>query len=185
MNHLGQRLRDLRKARGLTLAQLGQQVGFSASYLSQIERGTTMPSLPKLATLARALAVEVRDLFEEGGSPRCVFRANKYQVLNETDDMRMEMLSVDPLGKSMLAYRLVCQPGAACERSFAYPGEECGLVLQGRLTVTVGEETIVLEPGDSIHYQKHQPHSWRNEGDEECVVIWATSPPLKEDGLRG
>ena len=57
MQNLGKRLRALRDDRELTLAQLGQQVGLSASYLSQIERGVTMPSLSRLTTLAKALDV--------------------------------------------------------------------------------------------------------------------------------
>jgi transcriptional regulator with XRE-family HTH domain len=185
LDNLGKRLRATRKERGLTLAQLGQQVGLSVSYLSQIERGATMPSLPKLTAVARALAVDVRDFFEEEGCPQCVVRSNQGTTLRSTDDLIVELLSADPLGKSILPYQVKCQPGASCERPSTYPGEECGLVLKGQLTVTVGDETIVLKAGDSIHYQRHQHHSWRNEGDEECIVIWAASPPIKEDEMWG
>jgi transcriptional regulator with XRE-family HTH domain len=185
LDHLGTRLRAARKERGLTLAQLGQQVGLSVSYLSQIERGATMPSLPKLTAVARALAVDVRDFFEEEESPQCVVRSNQGAILHNADAFLVELLSADALGKSILPYRVKCQPGASCERPSTYPGEECGLVLKGQLTVTVGEEKILLEAGDSIHYQRHQLHSWRNEGEEECIVIWAASPPIKEDEMWG
>jgi transcriptional regulator with XRE-family HTH domain len=50
---------------------------------------------------------------------------------------------------------------------------------------TVGDETFVLKAGDSIHYQAFQPHSWRNEGDEECIALWAVSPPILEAELEG
>jgi quercetin dioxygenase-like cupin family protein len=49
----------------------------------------------------------------------------------------------------------------------------------------VGEETFVLKAGDSIHYETLQPHSWRNEGDEECIAVWAVSPPVSEAELEG
>jgi len=185
LEKLGQRLRALRKERGLTLAQLGRQVGLSASYLSQVERGVTMPSLPKLTAMARALAVDVRDLFEDERSPHCVVRSGEGRTLGGTHDFAVELLSADLLGKNILPYRVTCQPGAACDRPPAYPGEECGLVLKGRLRVTVGEEAFVLETGDSIHYQRHQPHSWQNDGAEECIVLWATSPPIHVDELAG
>ena len=73
MQQLGKRLRDLRHEQGLTLAQLGRQVGLSASYLSQIERGITMPSLSKLTTIAKTLDVGVGHFFEDDiSSPRVV-----------------------------------------------------------------------------------------------------------------
>ena len=185
MDHLGGRLRALRKERGLTLAQLGRQVGLSASYLSQLERGALEPSLPKLTAISKALAVNVRDFFEEEGAPPCVVRYTQGKLLGNGDRVVVELLSADPAGKSILPYRVVCQPGTSCERPSAYPGEECAFILEGQLSVTVGDEVIVLNAGDSIHYQRHQPCSWKNEGDSACIVIWAACPPIKDDVLQG
>lgn len=184
MQDLGKRLRALRNERGLTLTQLGQQVNLSASYLSQIERGIAMPSLPKLTTIANALGVEVRHFFEEDASSPRPTRSNQGKRLKDTADVVVELLSADPLDKMIQPYRLVCQPGASRDQLPTYPGEEFGLVLKGQLMVTVGEETFVLKAGDSIHYQTLQPHSWRNEGDEECIVVWAASPPISEAELE-
>jgi quercetin dioxygenase-like cupin family protein len=164
---------------------LGQQVGLSASYLSQIERGVAMPSLSSLTTIARALDVEVRYFFEDDVSYSCVVKLNQGKRLDGTTDAFVELLSADPSDKKIQPYRVVCQPGASRDQSPTYPGEEFGFVLKGQLTVTVGEGTFVLKAGDSIHYQTLQPHSWRNEGDEECIVVWAVSPPMSEIELEG
>ena len=181
MQNLGKRLKTLRNERGLTLVQLGQQVGLSASYLSQVERSVTMPSLPKLATIARILDVEVAYFFEEEeSSSPCPIRAEQGQRLDGSAGAIVELLAADPTDKKIQPYRLVCQPGASKDHSPTYPGEEFGLVLKGQLTVTVGEETFVLKAGDSIHYETLQPHSWRNEGDEECIAVWAVSPPISK-----
>lgn len=185
MHSLGKRLRALRKEQELTLAQLGQQVGLSASYLSQIERGVTMPSLARLTAIASALDMEVRYFFEDTASSPCVTRLNQAQRLDSTANVLVELLSADPTDKKIQPHRLVCQPGASWDQLPTRPGEEFGFVLKGQLTVTVGEETFVLEAGDSIHYQTLQPHSWRNEGDEECIVVWAVSPPISEAELGG
>jgi transcriptional regulator with XRE-family HTH domain len=182
---LGKRLRAVRKEQGLTLVQLGQQVGLSASYLSQIERGETMPSLARLTTIASALDVEVRYFFEEDVTAPCVVRLDQGKRLSSTADVIVELLSADPSDKKIQPYRLVCQPGASRDQPPTYPGEEFGFILKGQLTVTVGEETFVLKAGDSIHYETLQPHSWRNAGDEECVVVWAVSPPISETELEG
>jgi transcriptional regulator with XRE-family HTH domain len=183
VHSLGKRLRALRKEHGLTLAQLGQRVDLSASYLSQIERSVTMPSLARLTTIARALDVEVRHFFEDDMSSPCVVKLNQGKRLSGTAYTIVELLSADPSDKEIQPYRLVCQPGASRDQPPTYPGEEFGFVLKGQLTVTVGEEAFVLKAGDSIHYQTLQPHSWRNEGDEECIAIWAVSPPISEAEL--
>ena len=183
MQDIGKRLRALRNERGFTLAHLGQQVDLSPSYLSQVERGLTMPSLPKLTAIAAVLGVEVRYFFEDTISPPCLVRLNEGRKVRGSDSIAMELLSADPSDKQIQPYRLVCRPGAVRDHPPTYPGEEFAFVLEGQLTVTVGEETFVLKAGDSIHYQTLQPHSWRNDGDEECVVIWAGSPPISEDEL--
>jgi transcriptional regulator with XRE-family HTH domain len=183
VHSLGKRLRALRKEQRLTLVQLGQQVGLSASYLSQIERGVAMPSLARLTAVASALDVEVRYFFEDAASSPCVIRSNQGKRLDSTTDVIVELLSADPTDKKIQPYRLVCQPGASWNQLPTRPGEELGFVLKGQLTVTVGEETFVLKAGDSIHYQTFQPHSWRNEADEECIVVWAVSPPISEAEL--
>jgi quercetin dioxygenase-like cupin family protein len=110
---------------------------------------------------------------------------NQSKRLSSTADVIVELLSADPSDKKIQPYRLVCQPGASRDQPPTYPGEELGFILKGQLTVTVGEETFVLKAGDSIHYQTLQPHSWRNEGDEECIAIWAVSSPISKAELEG
>lgn len=185
MQNLGKRIKALRNERGLTLVQLGQRVGLSASYLSQIERGVTMPSLTRLTTIASALDAEVGYFFEDDVSAPCVVRSSQGKRLASTADAIVELLSADLSDKKIQPYRTVYRPGASKGRPTIHPGEESGFVLKGRLTATVGEETFVLEAGDSIHYQTLQPHSWRNEGGEECVVVWVVSPPVSEAELEG
>jgi transcriptional regulator with XRE-family HTH domain/mannose-6-phosphate isomerase-like protein (cupin superfamily) len=183
MLNLGKRLKALRTERDLTLAQLGEQLNVSASYLSQIERGLTMPSLPRLAAIARTLDVELVHFFEEDMTSPCIVRESCGRKLMDTASLIVESLSADPAGKAMQPHRIVCQPGTSGEALPKGPGEESGFVLKGQLTVTVGDETFVLRPGDSIHYQRLQTHSWRNDGDQECVAIWVAWPPVPETEL--
>lgn len=185
MQDLGKRLRALRDERGLTLAQLGQQVGLSASYLSQVERGVTTPSLSRLTAIATALDVEVRFFFEDEVSSPRVVRSNQGERLKSITDTVLEFLSADLPDHDIQPYRVICKPGASRDQLPTHPGEEFFFVLRGQLTVTVGGEPFVLEAGDSVHYQALQPHSWRNEGAEECAAIWAVSPPIPEAELGG
>jgi len=178
VQNIGKRLKALRNERGLTLVQLGQRVGLSASYLSRIERSVATPSLSRLATIASVLDVEVGYFFENEVSSPCIVRLNRGRRLKNTAGAAVEFLSADPSDKQIQPYRVVCQPGASRDQPPTHPGEKFCFVLKGQLTVAVGEEIYVLEPGDSIHFQTLESHSWRNEGDEECVAIWAVSPPV-------
>ena len=99
-------------------------------------------------------------------------------------DIIVKLLSADPVGKSLQPYSLLCRPGTSREYTSVYPGDKCGFVLDGELTVTVGEETFVLAAGDSIHFDRSQPHSWHNKSVQECMVIWTVSPPLSETELE-
>jgi transcriptional regulator with XRE-family HTH domain len=182
---LGKNLRALRKAEKLTLVQLGEIAGLSASYLSQVERGVTIPSLSRLTGIAQALGVEVRLFFEDDAATPCIVRANQGKKLKGTAGTSVELLSAQPFGKTIQPHCVVFRPGASRECASVFPGEECGFVLKGELTVTVGEETFVLTAGDSIHYHRHQPHCWRNNADEECVVLWTVSPPVLEAKPEG
>jgi DNA-binding XRE family transcriptional regulator len=185
MESVGKNLRALRKAQGLTLVQLGEKADLSASYLSQVERGVTMPSLSRLTSIAQILDVEVRYFFEGDPTSPCIVRADQGKKLTGTNGISVELLSAHPFGKNIQPYCVVLGPGARREYTPVYPGEECGFVLKGELAFTFGEETFVLAAGDSIHYDRNQPHSWRNTGDKECVVIWSVSPPLSEAELEG
>jgi mannose-6-phosphate isomerase-like protein (cupin superfamily) len=70
------------------------------------------------------------------------------------------------------------QPGADTGKSMlSHESEESGLVLQGRLELTVGDEVYVLNKGDAYLFNSTLPHRFRNTGREECVVVSACTPP--------
>jgi mannose-6-phosphate isomerase-like protein (cupin superfamily) len=58
-----------------------------------------------------------------------------------------------------------------------HEGEECGIMLSGRLEVTVADKTEVLRAGDAYYFRSDQPHQFRNPGNEPCELITACSPP--------
>lgn len=67
---LGERIAELRKANGLTQEQLAEKAGYSVEFISLVERGLNAPSVAGLAKIAKALKVEVKDLFDFGKGGR-------------------------------------------------------------------------------------------------------------------
>jgi len=180
---LGRRLRALRTELGITLAQLGRMVGLSASYLSQIERNKTKPSLATLSSMARTLDVELSYFFEHA-TPVCqvVRKGHGEEVDDQRSKVTFELLSSGGVGGQIEPHRVTCRPAMRIE-SDTHAGEEFVFILEGQLEVRVGEEDFTLKGGDSIHYQGSQPHAWRNESEKECVLLWAHSRPFLP--LRG
>ena len=70
------------------------------------------------------------------------------------------------------------EPGAGTgEEMLAHKGEEGGVVVRGRIEVTVGNETRVLGPGEAYYFASNLPHSFRNPGREVCEIVSCSTPP--------
>ena len=179
--NIGDRIRVLRTEHGMTLAELGEKVSLSASYLSQIERDKTAPSLSTLVDIARALKVGPRYFFEIETDVAYIQRADRGQG-NQSSSPHKEYLRLTPkIGNRKLEVcKVILQPNTAPERLELFAGEEFGFVLTGELTINVGDEQFVLAAGDSIHYDAYQPHYWGNSGDRPCVVIWGRAASLQD-----
>jgi transcriptional regulator with XRE-family HTH domain len=87
-----------------------------------------------------------------------------------------EMLCPDMQHKIEFIY-LHYHVGAKAEESYSHEGEECGLILEGTFKAFIGDQEIVLGPGDSIYFNSQIPHRWENAGDGEVKAIWAITPP--------
>lgn len=178
---LGQDLRGLRKARGLTLAELALRLGRSVGWLSQVERGLSEPGISDLRSLSNALDVPLGFFFANETAPPeeqgFIVRRDARRSLGNTQDGLVEELLSPDLGGSFEIVRSVFAPGSAIKNPANRPTEEAGYVVAGTLELTLGERCFRLQAGDSFRF-KDQVLLWRNPGDEPCIVIWVIAPPL-------
>jgi transcriptional regulator with XRE-family HTH domain len=178
---VGERIRGLRTELGMTLAALSEKADISISYLSQVERDKTTPSLNSLSAIARALNVGLRYFFETDEEGAHVVRACDEPDGSGPDTLiERARLTVGAGDGKIEVYRVILEPYIPPQPLATHSGEEFGFVLAGKLTVTLGDEQFELAAGDSIHYDASQPHAWSNPGGEMCVVIWARSPAYGE-----
>lgn len=190
---LGRKLRALRHASSLSVEALAREGGVSAGLISKVERGLGNPSLHNLQKLAGALGVSLSALFnqeapaeqetakEERPPARAacavVRRDQRKKLVFPQERIAYELLTPD-LQRSLEVIRSVVPVDYdTSARPYQHVGEECVHILRGRIEVHVGDESHVLEPGDTITYDASIPHWWRNVGDEESEMIGATSPP--------
>ena len=170
-------LRRLRQAQSLTLAQLADQVGVTASALSQIERGSSEPTLGTLWRLGRALNASLFDFFAGQEAPTVdVTRAGDRTVV-EFERFRYEVMARSAQrGIDLFTLRL--EPGAGPVRDpVSHAGEEAGMVVEGTMDVVVAGASYRLGPGDAIWFVSGQPHTFAAVGDEPCLSVWADTIP--------
>lgn len=181
IRYLGPEIRNLRKARRLTLAAVATASGLSVGYLSLLERDRATPSINALHAISRALGVTISWFFEAGETPATerdiVVRRARRRRLDFSPGISDELLSPSLAGTlELLASRF--QPGAASGDSpYSHTGEEAGVVLRGQLELWVDGKTFLLVAGDSFGFPSTLPHRYRNPGSEEAEVIWAITPP--------
>ena len=185
---LGEDLRALRKAQGLTLMELANQSGRSVSFLSKIERGLARPSVTALQEIAEALGVPVGWFFETDGPVPAnerpfIVRADRrrkltYSGLSGTDYMGFEdhLLSASLDRQLALGISTYAPGGSTGDDLYTHEGEEAGLVLSGEIELRLGDEVFVLQAGDSFSFSADIPHRYCNRGSKQAQIVWANTP---------
>lgn len=179
---VGNDIRALRKSRGITIKVLTTALGRSVGWLSQVERGQTMPSINDLAAIAQYFGVSISFFFraahqrpEERG---LVLRAADRMALGNSESGLTEELLSPTLGGSFEMIKSIFAPGSdSGGMKAARQSEDGGVLVAGRLTLRIEDLEVTLETGDSFQFQQ-KSYGWRNEGPEPAVVIWVVSPPI-------
>ena len=174
-------IRALRKARGLTLAEIALRLGRSVGWVSQVERGLSIPSLGDLRAFASLFDVPISLFFshdvpveQERG---VIVRAGSRRSLGTSESGLVEELLSPDLGGSFEMLRSVFAPGAELRTETRRPTEEAGYVASGTFEIEIDGVWHRLGEGDSFRFEG-KPFRWRNPGVEPAVVIWVVSPPV-------
>jgi transcriptional regulator with XRE-family HTH domain len=176
---LGARLRSLRQARRLTLRDVSQRAGVTESFLSQVERDVTSPSIATLQRIARALDLSIAQLFaEEPETGRVVRREARrtvaYPGLKSVD----EFLTANMAGRLQLILSTIEPGGGTGAEPYTHDSdEEVVVVLSGVLDLWVADEHYVLREGDAITFPSRLPHWNMNHGDTPATVLFCLTPP--------
>jgi len=178
---VGADLRALRKARGLTLAELALSVGRSVGWLSEVERDLAEPTISDLKRLAEALEQPMSLLFGPNPAPEAergyVVRWNARRRLGSAAEGLTEQLLSPDLSGSFEILRSVFDAGAERREFVARPTEEAGYLVAGELELWIGARHFHLHPGDSFRFAR-EPFRWRNPGAVPAVAVWVIAPPV-------
>ena len=182
MAWLGREIKSLRKAKGLSLQELGSACGKSIGFLSQVERGLSTPSISDLHQIANTLEVQISWFFPDGAAAEpsdggVVVRKARRRRLAFASGIADYLLSPNLDGPLELLWSSM-EPGAESGPGFYdHVGHEGGVVLRGALELWVGEQHFLLAEGDSFSFPSSTPHRYRNPGDTVTELFWVVTPP--------
>lgn len=163
---LGPRLRERRNELGKTLADVASAATLSTGYLSSIEKGTSVPSLPVLARIAHALEISLAEILRTSASARLA-RGHL------TDAPGKNRLS--GRGSQLHIVRHCAKPGDTGLAPVELGANDVFVFLfQGRLNIVVDNEVFELGRGDALHCDRPKTLSWRVPGSERALALWAT-----------
>jgi transcriptional regulator with XRE-family HTH domain len=175
---LGQRIRELRAVRGLTLTALAGETGLSAGLISQVERGLSDPSLQTLRRIAKVLAVPVFSLFQtdDGTAVSVVRKDRRMRVSSPDHDIVYSRIS-SGRGRLEVLHGRLGPHSASAPDPWSHPSEECVVVLAGALVIEVAGDDYVLAEGDSCQFDSRLPHRYRNPHAGPAEFIVTVTPP--------
>lgn len=179
--HLAQDIRALRKARGLTLVEIGTRLKRSVGWLSQVERGLSVPSVTDMKAFAELFGVPMSLFFghetQNEAERGVIVRSSRRRSLGTSETGLVEELLSPDLGGSFEMLRSVFAPGAEMTQASLRKTEEAGYVASGRFDIEIDGTWHRLGEGDSFRFAA-KPFRWKNPGRQPAVVIWVVSPPV-------
>ncbi len=170
-------IRDRRKKLGLTLQDLAEQSGLSASFISQAERGKATPSVVSLMSLAKPLNVELDYFFKTPKGTRILRRGDDPEYIDIDSPVTYIRLSSGLPDEKMDAIHHIIPPGLSFPRVHR-EGEAFYLVLEGQLHFELGDEVFELNATDSLHFNTHLEYTMENRGKKPVRLLWVGTPPI-------
>lgn len=159
---LGERIRQSRKARGLTLQAVADAALLTPGFISQIERGLATPSITSLTNVARALGLDPGDLLVRPPDPGTQTRHGDRPLYSlAPDKVIYERISSHFPGSVLRGLVIHERPGVASD-PIQHEGEELFYVIDGTLVVDLEGVRHELNAGDSIHFASTRIHSTLN-----------------------
>ncbi|MBO9453585.1 cupin domain-containing protein [Paracoccus sp. R12_1] len=184
---IGTRLRLLRQDRRLSQRQLAARAGVTNGLISMIEQNKISPSVANLKKILDGLTTSMVDFFmETEEEPRTFWAHDELPEIRsatvhgpEATAAKLSLLRIGRADRnSLMMLHESYDPGADTgETLYSHEAEEAGIVIEGRIEITVGDEVSELGPGDAYIFDSRRPHRFRNTGDTRCVIVSACTPP--------
>ena len=181
MKGLGERIRNLRKARHLTIVKIAKSTGIDQATLSRIENGKMTGTLDSHRRIAEALGVRLTELYEsvmqQIAQAKDRKALQKLETFSHSGGAVAELLTVGVLQKKMMPVLLKLK-GRGRTETEELPAftERFIYILKGSVEVSLGKATQALEQGGSLYFNASVPHHFRNKLKSEAQILSVVTP---------
>ncbi len=172
------RIKSYRQKKGYSLRALAEHSGLNINTLSLVENGKSSPSVSTLQQLALALKVPIAAFFEaEPVEQKIVFTKAGIQSQDSFGKVRMQNLGKNLAKNVVQPFVVTLQSGmGSSEQRIVHTGYEFVYCLQGSVVYQIEAKEYLLNEGDSLVFEAHLPHNWRNQSDNECQLLLVFCP---------
>lgn len=171
---IGERIRELRQARNMTLQSLADITRLSVSMISLVERGKASPSIGSLISVASALGITMSELMasEPSSEDELVVRVGQQRGVETAQHVIRKLIREDRSRGVSIAINEYQPDTGSADIAVSHSGFEYGYVLEGTLTVEIEGTAHVLKPGDLISYHSRRAHRIWNFGRRKVRALW-------------
>lgn len=177
---IGIRLKALRESRGLSQRELAKRAGVTNASISLIEQNRVSPSISSLKKVLDGIPISMVEFFtaeQPAEEPVHVFRAAEQPDVGG-GGVQMMLIGAGTVNRQIGLLRETYAPGADTgEEMLKHEGQECGVVMQGTIELTINKQVHILEAGDGYYFPSTLMHRFRNIGNTEALVVSANNPP--------
>jgi transcriptional regulator with XRE-family HTH domain len=187
--NIGSRMKAVRTAKKLSQRELARRSGVTNGLISQIEQNHSSPSVASLKRILDAIPMTLSEFFGSTApsEKKIFYNADELRELNPErifpkSPNASKSVSLKQVGAAgahtlQMLHERYASGADTGKELYTHDSEEAGIIVSGRIELTVGNETHSLGPGDAYIFDSKIPHRFRNVGEEECVIISACTPP--------
>lgn len=178
----GEKIREVRERKRITLKEVAEKASLSESLISQIERNKVSPAIDTLLKIIDILDIDLDYIFSDFKKDRSINLVR----LNERSRSVIDKVVYERLSHTMSsseeheieAYMLEIPPGCHIgSTEYGHIGKELGMLIEGSGEFTIGSSIYPLNKGDSLSFSSDSPHQLKNTGNTTLKAFWVITPP--------
>ncbi len=176
--NIGEKIKLLRMANGLTQEELANRCELTKGFISQVERDLTSPSIASLVDILECLGTNLREFFNETEDEKIVFQKDDIFIQEDTEN-KCEIHWIVPNAQknNMEPILMIVDEGGQSMIHDPHEGEEFGFVLSGTIVIHIGNKKYKAKKGDSFYFKPSRTHFISNGGKTKAKVLWVCTPP--------
>lgn len=174
--NLGEKIKLMRNHVGLTQNELADRCELTKGYISQLENNLNSPSIATLTDILTALGSNLSEFFQEETEEKVVFTKDEF-IEKDSDGVLWTWLIPNAQKNMMEPVLVELSENGETAADIPHEGEEFGYVLEGKISIVLGNKPYACKKGETFYYAASKPHLIKNKGKGKAKFLWVSTPP--------